>query len=124
MGFGKSCLRIYLMLLVVAFFGQRCMMYPAPKSAIFPHATRGELIVLDGDVNRRVYTYYIPAKDGLPTVVIFHGNAEQLADQLSLAEDFADVGLGVYAIEYPGYGLSACKTTGLTLPRGNSEGFS
>jgi pimeloyl-ACP methyl ester carboxylesterase len=44
-------------------------------------------------------------------VAVFHGNAEQLADQVPFAEEFADAGLGAYVIEYPGYGLSSDSST-------------
>lgn len=108
---GKSVLRIYLILVLVALFGQRWMMYPAPKIASLPRSTRGKLLVLDGNQTQKVHVYYIPAQGDLPTVVLFHGNAEQLADQIPLAEDFADVGVGVYVVEYPGYGLSSDGTT-------------
>ena len=51
------------------------------------------------------------ARKGAPTVVVFHGNGEQLANIVPLAQDLSDYGLGTFAVEYPGYGLSAGSRT-------------
>lgn len=101
----------YVLVGLVAFLGQRGVMYPIPPTTAVPTYGRGKLIVLEGAAGRRVHAYHVPVRDDSPTVVIFHGNAEQLADQMSIAEDFADADLGAYAIEYPGYGLSSDSET-------------
>jgi pimeloyl-ACP methyl ester carboxylesterase len=49
---------------------------------------------------------YRPALADHRVVVHFHGNAEQLADLMGLADRFATKGLGFFAPEYPGYGLA------------------
>ena len=54
---------------------------------------------------------HLPAPAGAPTVVHFHGNAEQLLDQLQFAQTLHEQGLGFYAIEYPGYGRSPGQPT-------------
>lgn len=107
----KSGLRVYLLVLLVLVLGQRCMIYPKPSVMDLPASSRGQLVTIRHTDQRPVYAYHVKARDDAPTVVIFHGNAEQLADQVSLAEDFADVGLGVYAVEYPGYGPASAGTT-------------
>lgn len=53
-----------------------------------------------------VEVLHLPAPAGAPTLVYFHGNAEQLFDELRLAQELHGQGLGFYGIEYPGYGRS------------------
>jgi uncharacterized protein len=108
---GRALVGSYLGLVLLGFFAQRSLMYPAPKAASVPPSTRGRLIVLEGASPRRVHVYHVPAPPGSPTVAIFYGNAEQLVWQVSLAEEFADAGLGAYVVEYPGYGLSSDSRT-------------
>jgi uncharacterized protein len=51
-----------------------------------------------------------------PTLVHFHGNGEQLAHQTDLVRVFRAQGLGVFAVEYPGYGLAhTSKATEATI---------
>ena len=49
---------------------------------------------------------WLPPARGSPVVVHFHGNGEQLADLAHLVQPLHALGLGVLAVEYPGYGLS------------------
>ncbi|MHB8419068.1 MAG: alpha/beta hydrolase [Myxococcales bacterium] len=53
---------------------------------------------------RPVWALWSPPPDGGAVVAFFHGNASQLADQLDELRRFSSVGLGFYAIEFPGYG--------------------
>ena len=46
---------------------------------------------------------YIPAKNGKPTIVYFHGNAGNLADRIYKAMEFIPNGYGVALIGYRGY---------------------
>jgi len=106
-----SLWRIYLLLILVAMLGQRRMMYPAPKSAIVPEAPGLKLLTIPGRDGRQIHAFYLPARSSAATVVMFHGNGEQIADVMPLVQDLADYGLGTLAIEYPGYGLSSAYTT-------------
>ena len=49
---------------------------------------------------------HAPGPPGTPTLVHFHGNGEDLAGQAWLVSDLRRAGLGVCAVEYPGYGLA------------------
>ena len=53
-----------------------------------------------------VYAIHRAAPPGAPTLVHFHGNGEELGDLGPLLALLADAGFGVYAVEYPGYGLA------------------
>ncbi len=91
---------------------QRAMMYPAPPIAIQPRFPGATLLRVEGPSGRTNIALYNAASGGSPTIVYFHGNAEQLADAVPLGQRFATSGLGFLAVEYPGYGLAAgSKTT-------------
>lgn len=86
----------YLALMTALFAFQRKLIFPAPVSDRAP--ARG-LVRGEGFV-----AMHYP---GTPTVVHLHGNAEVLWHSEWLAQKYAERGLGFYAVEYPGYGLSA-----------------
>jgi hypothetical protein len=97
---------VYVLLLVAAWAGQRAMMYPAPKQAEEPRLVGAELLRIPGPEGRIVYALYARAAGSAPTLVHFHGNGEALAHVAWLVEELREHGLGVLAVEYPGYGLA------------------
>jgi len=56
--------------------------------------------------NESIAFVHLPAGKGMPTILYSHGNAEDLAQSSLLYEGFHALGLGVFAYDYPGYGLS------------------
>ena len=105
----------YAALVAGAYAFQRTLMYPAPLGAEAPALTGGRLFEIPGP-ERSIHALHVPAPADAPTVVHFHGNGESLSDQTALAEALARRGLGVFAVEYPGYGLSrASKSTEATI---------
>jgi alpha-beta hydrolase superfamily lysophospholipase len=97
----------YLALCVLVFVRQREMLFPVPPGAREPKLPGASLLRIPGPERSTVYAFHVPAPEGAPTVVHFHGNGEQLADTAWLAQRFQEAGLGFYAVEYPGYGLAA-----------------
>ncbi len=91
---------------------QKRLIYPAPSEVVEPRARGAELWRLPGSGARTVFALYAPAPRGAPTVVHFHGNGEQLADQAPLVRALSEAGLGACAVEYPGYGLSRANPPG------------
>lgn len=87
----------------------RALLYPAPKSGLEPTLSGATLEKIEpaaeGDP-ATVYALWAKAPAGAPTVVLFHGNGEELVDEVSLVRSFMDRGVGVLAVEYPGYGLA------------------
>ncbi len=100
----------YAAVCTLAYVGQRKLLFPAP--------TRGDVPVMDGATmtkvtapsGRIVHALHVPAPEGAPTLVHFHGNGEELADLVPLAWSFHRAGIGFFAVEYPGYGLSKDQT--------------
>jgi pimeloyl-ACP methyl ester carboxylesterase len=99
-------LGIYATLLVVAWLGQASLLYPAPRRPITPELEGATLERIPGPDGRTVYALHVPAPGDAPTLVHFHGNGEELADQVPLLRLLRAHGLGVFAVEYPGYGLA------------------
>ena len=58
-----------------------------------------------------VVALYAHAPPGQPTVAYLHGNGEDLAHIAPLVAKLREERLGVYAIEYPGYGIAAGEPT-------------
>lgn len=94
----------YLVIMLLAFVGQRSLIYPAPRDRRVPTVEGATLLHLVSASGRAVYALHAPAPPGAPTVVHFHGNGEGLAHQGFLIRELRSRGLGVYAVEYPGYG--------------------
>lgn len=97
----------YVGLCVLVFLNQRHIVFPVPPGAREPTLPGATLLRIPGLEGSTVFALYVPAPEGAPTVVHFHGNGEQLADSEWLAQRFQEAGLGFFAVEYPGYGLAA-----------------
>ena len=83
------------------FFGQGNLLYPVPRPARTPGPELGELI----ELRSTVATWIAPLGTS-PVIIHFHGNAEQLATLGPVVSPLRARGLGVLAVEYPGYGLA------------------
>lgn len=86
---------------------ERAVMYPAPRDRVEPVVSGGVVVRIRGAAGRTVHALHVPARGDAPTIVHFHGNGEALVDQASLASSFHAQGMGFFAVEYPGYGLSS-----------------
>ena len=100
-----SVLVFWVGLTIVAFFAQGLLIFPVPASAQTPMARLGTLLRLPSEQGEIVALHF-PAEEGEPTVVLFHGNGEELADVEDWAWMLSRHGLGALAVEYPGYGLA------------------
>jgi uncharacterized protein len=97
----------YVLIVLGAYAGQRRLIYPGARgSGAVPLVAGATLERLAGVNGRTVHVLYAQASDDAPTVVHFHGNGEELADLADFVTLLRLRGLGVLAVEYPGYGLS------------------
>ena len=96
---------LYLAATCLLFFAQRAMIYPAPPgagAAIAPPGFRtAALHTSDGLQLRALHQ---PARDGLPTLVFFHGNGDDLRGATVATGGLAAAGYGLLLPEYRGYG--------------------
>jgi len=54
----------------------------------------------------KLYGWYMPGREAGFTVLHFHGNAGNISHRLHLYQRWHDMGLGVFAFDYRGYGKS------------------
>jgi fermentation-respiration switch protein FrsA (DUF1100 family) len=95
-------LALYAMVCVVARATYRRFVYPAPP----PHRVSlsdAERLVLRAADGHSVLALWFPAPPGARLVACFHGNGETIDDDVTLARDLRERGLGALLVEYPGY---------------------
>ena len=64
------------------------------------------LVAIPTENGSTIAAFHYPAKDGNPTVLYSHGNAEDAGHSIKLYQAWQDRGWGVLAYDYPGYGQS------------------
>jgi hypothetical protein len=101
----------YLGLMGLAFAVQRSILFPAPRSLLQEPPQRPGFRRLSPPGGPVVDVLHLPAEPGLPTMVHFHGNGEQISDLLELGEALHARGLGFLAVEYPGYATNPGEPT-------------
>ncbi len=104
----QSLAFIYVCLAVVAWFFADDLIFkpPAPGYDDAPpvvkvRTSRGDMIAM----------VFRPARQGMPTLLYSHGNAEDLTGSLEATESWCAAGCGLLAYDYPGYGHSDGKPT-------------
>jgi len=98
---------VYVALVEAVALGHRRLLYPRPVGGEPRCTPPGEYLVFEGPHGRRIHTVHYPAPLGEPTVVFFHGNGDALVGKEPLLEAMAREGVGVYGVEYPGYGAAS-----------------
>jgi uncharacterized protein len=103
---------VFGVLFVGGLFALRSMetriVYPHPPADVdFAHEPFELLRIHDEKKGHTAHALFLPARESRPTFATFHGNGEQLSSMLAWLQTLERHGLGGFAIEYPGYGLSA-----------------
>lgn len=91
-------LLLYLGVTALAFFAQRKALYFPPDYYHQPPAQMSEIRTSSGGLG-----WYSPAKNNLPTIMVFHGNASSIDSNLHIFRDLQAAGYGVWSVGYPGY---------------------
>lgn len=112
--FFVSIIAIYIVVLIAAYFLQDDFLYhpshhplPLPET-VAPAYKNVDLITADG---LHIDAWYAPAKQGKPTLLEMHGNAENLHDRLQLAQPYLNAGWGVFLLGYRGFSDNPGKIT-------------
>ncbi len=75
----------------------------------------GEELRLATEDGETLVAWLFPAKDGLPLILYFHGNAGALVDRVPRFRMFTAKGYGLLAVSYRGYGGSTGSPTQIGL---------
>lgn len=100
---------VYGLVVALAWFFQRNLLYFPDKTAIPPALTAApdmRVVELEAADGVALKAWYKAAAQARPTIVLFHGNAGNLAHRADKARVFLDRGYGVLLAAYRGYGGS------------------
>lgn len=103
----KSIAFIYLVLLAIALFAADSLIFQPPGTR-YSSDGQHHTTIIDSD-GTSIAAYYREAKEGMPTILWSHGNAENLATVKQAMDGLHEFGYGVLAYDYPGYGESSGK---------------
>src|SRR5687767_10910321 len=82
-------------------------LFPAPQSAVMSKTLEEKLVTLPQKNGPPTHALHFKPKDSSArTVVVFHGNAATMFDEVDLAEELVRRGFGVLLVEYRGYGIT------------------
>ncbi len=109
---------LYAAMVIFLYRMQRHLIYH-PQKPILPPAQYGlgefsEHFIKTPD-NETLQLWYREAYEGFPTIVYFHGNATNMSTRAAIYKSLSQLGFGVLALSYRGYGKStgAPSETGL-----------
>ena len=100
-----SCIFFIGMALVYIF--QRHLIYVPDKrrpSLSAFHASDMQVVTFKATDNLSINSWYKPATNHQPTILLLHGNAGHIGNRMPLVRHFLNTGFGVLVLEYRGYG--------------------
>jgi uncharacterized protein len=102
-----AAVTVYLGGVAALYFKQRDMLFPippvgrtTPEAAGFPEAEEHFLGTADGE---RIVAWHVPARQGCPVVLFFHGNGDFLAGRVRRFKSLTADGTGLVAVSFRGY---------------------
>ena len=109
-GLAASLLRIavllYLGLIAFGYFlSDRYIFLPRPSS----YKDTPEFLKLTAEDGNKITALYLPNPSAKYTLLISHGNSEDLGDDRDWHQDLRKAGFNVFAYDYEGYGTSEGK---------------
>lgn len=93
----------YAGLMAVLFFAQRALLYPGATGGPVSANHWGQVADIVTSDRERLLALHSPAREGHPTVLYFHGNADRVDRFEFLARSLAERGTGLLALSYRGY---------------------
>ena len=98
----------YIILLIAAYFFSDYVIFFPPRIRYQDTANFLKLTTADGET---IFAIYLPNKKAKYTILVSHGNAEDLGTMLPFLLAMHDHGFSVFSYDYHGYGLSSGKPT-------------
>jgi len=109
-----SLVAIYVLICVIAYFGNRSFMYFPDPTRVAPSKVGlhdVDEVELEADEAVALIAWYAPAKRDKPTILYFHGNGANAAERASRIETMREDGFGVFYLNNRGYGGSGGRPT-------------
>lgn len=98
---------LYVALLILSFFSDSLIFLPHPSS----YQDNTGILKITTHKGKKISAIYLPNPAARFTLLVSHGNAEDLGDDRSWLEDLRQAGFNVLAYDYEGYGTSEGKPT-------------
>lgn len=89
------------------FFSDSMIFFPHPSS----YRDSPEILKLTTTRGKKISAIYLPNPTAQFTLLVSHGNAEDLGDDRDWLQDLRHAGFNVFAYDYEGYGTSEGKPT-------------
>lgn len=104
----KAAIVFYVVVLIALFALQRYLMYLPNRDIGAPDAygVEAEVLTLTTPDEVQLQAWYLPAAQGMPTILHLHGNAGNMSHRAETYRSYHDAGFGVLALEWRGYGKS------------------
>src|SRR5215510_6457876 len=96
---------LYLAFLILAFFSDGLIFLPHPSS----YKDGPDVLKLTTRTGKKISALYLPNPAAKFTLLVSHGNAEDLGDDRYWLEGLRRAGFSVFAYDYEGYGTSEGK---------------
>jgi len=96
---------LYLAFLILAFFSDGLIFLPHPSS----YKDGPDVLKLTTRTGKKISALYLPNPQAKFTLLVSHGNAEDLGDDRFWLEELQRAGFSVLAYDYEGYGTSEGK---------------
>src|SRR5215467_1145606 len=112
----KRVLRVMLLLLLALYIGLFLFAYFLSDSMIFlPHPSSykdsADILKITTAGGKKISAVYLPNPAAKFTLLVSHGNAEDLGDDRYWLDNLRHAGFNVFAYDYEGYGTSEGKAT-------------
>ncbi len=105
--FMKLIIRILLIVLLVILFAHfisdSLIFIPPPPN----YQESKAIVYLPIGKDQKIAAYYLPNKNSKYTILVSHGNAEDIGTMMNFLHQLRDHGYSVLVYDYPGYGLSS-----------------
>ena len=112
----KRVLRVMPLLLLALYLGLFLFAYFLSDSMIFlPHPSSykdsTDILKITTDSGKKISAVYLPNPAAKFTLLVSHGNAEDLGDDRYWLDNLRHAGFNVFAYDYEGYGTSEGRAT-------------
>ena len=119
----RSVLIIYLTFFIIGVFFARFVIFKPPEPT-YDISEKG-VVTFQGDDSNTIAAIYYSAKSTNSFTIFFcHGNAEDIGIRVPIFQILNELGYGVFAFDYRGYGLSSGKPTEKNTYEDSESAFS